>query len=148
MADLFAPKLQSEVAYERPVETPSMLSALAGVGEVFAKSYGQDVLDPAARAKAKIDPNLSAFTQGLQRVEAIRQDKGETAALVAERQLANNFAMQNIDFGKEYQDIYEKTTGRTWAGYGRDNEAFMMEQTLNDPQVQASYIASYQSRLD
>jgi len=35
MADLFAPKLQSEVAYERPVETPSALGALAGLGEFF-----------------------------------------------------------------------------------------------------------------
>ena len=151
MADLFAPKLQSEVAYERPVETPSMLSALAGVGEVFAKSYGGMLADRAAgadRGTAKTDPNLSAFTQGLQRVEAIRQDKGETAALVAERQLATNFAMQGIDFGTEYQKTYEATTGRTWAGYGRDNEAFMMEQTLNDPQVQASYTASYAINQD
>lgn len=42
MADLFAPKLQAEVAYERPiqpVETPSAIGALAGLGEFFVTQY-------------------------------------------------------------------------------------------------------------
>jgi hypothetical protein len=144
MADLFAPKLQSEVAYERPVEEPSMLAALAGLGGDFLQSYSASQRGGGgASGSTTIDPQLGAFAKGLERVEAIRNERGEQAALIAERQLATNFATQGIEFDTDYQNIYTKTTGRVWAGYGRDNEDFMREQALQDPQVQASYVASY-----
>ena len=149
MADLFAPKFQGDVAYERPLEPvqqPSTLAALAGLGEFFVGAYG-DKLAQDARAGGtrgtKMDPNLAVFQQGLQKVEAIRQQQGENAALIAERRLASNFAMAGIDFGTEYQNVYKTTTGREWAGYGRDTESFMREQALKDAEVQASFIASY-----
>ncbi len=142
MADLFAPKLQSEVAYERPVEQPSMLGALAGLGGDFLQSYSASQRGGGA-GSTKIDPQLASFQTGLERVEAIRNEKGEQAALIAERQLASNFAMQGIEFGTEYKNVYTTTTGREWAGYGRDTEDFMREQALQDDQVQASFIASY-----
>ena len=144
MADLFAPKLQSEVAYERPVEQPSMLGALAGLGGDFLQSYSASQRSGGGGSgSTKVDPQLGTFAKGLERVEAIRNEKGEQAALIAERQLATNFAMQGIEFDTDYQNVYTKTTGRVWAGYGRDNEDFMREQALQDPQVQASYVASY-----
>ena len=143
MADLFAPKLQSEVAYERPVEQPSMLGALAGLGGDFLQSYSASQRSGGASGSTKVDPQLGTFAKGLERVEAIRNEKGEQAALIAERQLATNFAMQGVEFDTDYQNVYTKTTGRVWAGYGRDNEDFMREQSLQDPQVQASYVASY-----
>ena len=149
MADLFAPKFQGDVAFERPlqaVEQPSALAALAGLGEFFVKDYGAK-LDADARAATKrassVDPNLSVFQQGLERIQALRDQKGEAAALIAERQLAKNFALQGVEFDADYQNVYTATTGRPWAGYGRDNESFMREQALQDPQVQASYIASF-----
>lgn len=149
MADLFAPKFQGDVAYERPLEPvqqPSTLAALAGLGEFFVGAYG-DKLAQDARAGGtrgtKMDPNLAVFQQGLQKVEAIRQQQGENAALIAERRLASNFAMAGIDFGTEYQNVYKTTTGREWAGYGRDTENFMREQALKDADVQASFIGSY-----
>ena len=143
MADLFAPKLQSEVAYERPVEQPSMLGALAGLGGDFLQSYSASQRRGGTSGSTKVDPQLGTFAKGLERVEAIRNEKGEQAALIAERQLASNFAMQGVEFDTDYQNVYTKTTGRAWAGYGRDNEDFMREQALQDSQVQASYIASY-----
>ena len=144
MADLFAPKLQSEVAYERPVEQPSMLGALAGLGGDFLQSYSASQRrSGGGSGSTKVDPQLGTFAKGLERVEAIRNEKGEQAALIAERQLATNFAMQGIEFDTDYQNVYTKTTGRVWAGYGRDNEDFMREQALQDSQVQASYVASY-----
>lgn len=146
MAGVFAPNFQGDVAYERPVEQPSALSALAGLGEFFVKDYAAK-LDADARTASKrttsVDPNLAVFQQGLQRVEALRDQKGENAALIAERQLAKNFALQGVEFDTDYQNVYTATTGRPWAGYGRDNEAFMREQALQDSQVQASYLASY-----
>ena len=149
MADLFAPKFQGDVAYERPLEPvqqPSALAALAGLGEFFVGQYG-DKLAADARASGsrgtKLDPNLAVFQQGLEKVEAIRQQQGESAALIAERRLASNFAMAGIDFDTSYQNIYKTTTGREWAGYGRDTESFMREEALKDPQVQSSFIASY-----
>lgn len=144
MADLFAPKLQSEVAYERPVEQPSMLGALAGLGGDFLQSYSASQRrSGGASGSTKVDPLLGTFAKGLERVEAIRNEKGEQAALIAERQLATNFAMQGVEFDTDYQNVYTKTTGRVWAGYGRSNEDFMREQALQDSQVQASYVASY-----
>lgn len=143
MADLFAPKLQSEVAYERPVEQPSMFAALAGLGGDFLQSYSASQRRGGTSGSTKVDPQLGTFAKGLERVEAIRNEKGEQAALIAERQLATNFAMQGVEFDTDYQNVYTKTTGRVWAGYGRDNEDFMREQALQDSQVQASYIASY-----
>lgn len=149
MADLFAPKFQGDVAYERPlqpVQKPSALAALAGLGEFFIGQYG-DKLAADARASGsrgtKLDPNLAVFQQGLEKVEAIRQQQGESAALIAERRLASNFAMAGIDFDTSYQNVYKTTTGREWAGYGRDTESFMREEALKDPQVQSSFIASY-----
>ncbi|MDC0135760.1 hypothetical protein OAI26_03665 [Sulfitobacter sp.] len=144
MAGIFAPKLQSEVAYERPVEQPSMLGALAGLGGDFLQSYSASQRrSRGASGSTKPDPQLGTFAKGLERVEAIRNEKGEQAALIAERQLATNFAMQGVEFDTDYQNVYTKTTGRVWAGYGRDNEDFMREQALQDSQVQASYVASY-----
>lgn len=149
MADLFAPKFQGDVAYERPlqpVQQPSTLAALAGLGEFFVGAYGDKLAQDAKAAGTrgtKIDPNLAVFQQGLQKVEAIRQQKGENAALIAERRLAQNFAMAGIDFDTSYQNVYKTATGREWAGYGRDTESFMREQALKDSEVQASFIASY-----
>jgi len=143
MADLFAPKLQSEVAYERPVETPSALGALAGLGEFFAGQYGREQRSGGSVGSTKVDPNLAVFAQGLERVEAIRDKQGESAAQMAERQLAKNFATSGIEFGNEYEDVYTTTTGRQWAGYGRDVQAMMLDETLKDPEVQASYISSF-----
>lgn len=141
MADAFAPKLSAEVQYERPVEMPSMASAMADLGSSFLKAFTSE--RQAASSASRIDPNLSVFKKGLDRVEAIRQEKGEAAALIAERQLASNFAMAGIDLGTDYKAVYETSTGRPWAGYGMDNEARMMQEALQKPEVQASYIASY-----
>ena len=143
MADLFAPKLQSEVAYERPVETPSALGSLARLGESFVDQYGRSQRGGGASGSTSVDPNLATFAQGLERVEAIRDQQGESAALLAERQLAKNFATAGVEFGNEYEDIYTTTTGRQWAGYGRDVEAMMLDEALKDPEVQASYISSF-----
>mgnify|MGYP003629841991 FL=1 len=143
MADLFAPKLQSEVAYERPVETPSTLGTLARLGESFIDQYGRSQRGGGASGSTSVDPNLATFAQGLERVEAIRDQQGESAALLAERQLAKNFATAGVEFGNEYEDIYTTTTGRQWAGYGRDVQAMMLGEALQDPEVQASYISSF-----
>ena len=143
MADLFAPKLQSEVAYERPVETPSTLGTLARLGESFIDQYGRSQRGGGASGSTSVDPNLATFAQGLERVEAIRDQQGESAALLAERQLAKNFATAGVEFGNEYEDIYTTTTGRQWAGYGRDVQAMMLDEALKDPEVQASYISSF-----
>lgn len=144
MADLFAPKLQSEVAYERPVETPSALGALANLGGFFVDQYSREQRSSGGSAgSTKVDPNLAVFAQGLEKVEAIRDQRGEPAALMAERQLAKNFAIAGVEFGSDYEDVYKTTTGRQWAGYGRDVESFMLDEALKDSDVQASYIASF-----
>jgi hypothetical protein len=144
MADLFAPKLQSEVAFERPVEAPSALGALANLGSFFVDQYSREQSRGGGSAgSTKVDPNLAVFAQGLEKVEAIRDQKGESAALIAERQLAKNFATAGIEFGSDYEDVYKTTTGRQWAGYGRDVESFMLDEALKDADVQASYIASF-----
>jgi len=143
MADLFAPKLQSEVAYERPVETPSTLGTLANLGEFFVDQYGRSQRDGGASGSTSADPNLAAFAEGLKEIEGIRVKRGETAALIKERQLAKNFATAGIEFGKEYEDVYTTTTGRQWAGYGRDVQAMMLDEALKDSEVQASYISSF-----
>ena len=145
MADLFAPKLQSEVAYERPVETPSALGALANLGTFFTDQYSREASaarSAAGRSNAP-DPNLAKFALGLERVEAIRDQKGESAALLAERQLAKNFASAGIEFDADYGNVYTTTTGRQWAGYGRNVESMMLDEALKDADVQASYIASF-----
>lgn len=141
MADAFAPQLGSEVRFNQPVETPSGLSALANLGSFFVGNFA-DSQRSQASAAPKTDPNLAAFKSGLDRVEAIRQERGETAAQVAERQLAANFAVAGINFDAAYEDVYTTTTGRPWAGYGMDVQATMLQDALKDPQVQANYIAS------
>jgi hypothetical protein len=88
------------------------------------------------------------FQQGLERVEAIRQERGESAAQIAERQLAKNFAAAGIRLGPEFEDTYVTTTGRPWQGYGMDVEATMMQETLKDPKVQALYVASFAVNKD
>lgn len=150
MADAFAPQFQGEVRFNQPVEMPAQQSGLGAVADLvnmFGRSFSQ-AQESRAGTAPKVDQNLGVFRQGLERVEAIRQERGETAALVAERQLASNFAMAGINLDDDYKDVYEKTTGRTWAGYGADNEARIMEETLKDPQVQASYVASFAVNKD
>lgn len=147
MADAFAPQLSSEVRFNQPVETPSTFGALAEVAGGFVKSFAS-AREDAKSAAPKTDPNLVVFQQGLERVEAIRQERGESAAQIAERQLASNFAAQGISFGKEYEDVYTTVTGRPWQGYGMDVEATVMQAQLNDPKVQALYLASFAVNKD
>lgn len=147
MADAFAPQLSSEVRFNQPVETPSTLGTLAGLASTFVGSFA-DAQRGGSRASSGVDPNLAVFQQGLERVEAIRQEKGEAAAQIVERRLAANFAAQGISFGQDYEDVYTKTTGRPWAGYGMDVEANMLQEALKDSQVQASYIASFAINKD
>ena len=147
MADAFAPQLSSEVRFNQPVETPSTFGALAEVAGSFVKSFASAKEDSKSAAP-KTDPNLIVFQQGLERVEAIRQERGESAAQIAERQLASNFAAQGISFGKEYEDVYTTVTGRPWQGYGMDVEATVMQAQLNDPKVQALYTASFAVNKD
>lgn len=142
MADAFAPQLGQEVRFNQPVETPSGLGALAKLGSFFVDNFA-DTKEDQKSAAPKVDTNLATFRAGLERVEAIRQERGEAAAQVAERQLASNFAMAGINLDKSYEDVYKTTTGRPWAGYGMDVEATMLQKTLDDPKVQANYIASY-----
>jgi hypothetical protein len=140
MADAFAPKLSSDVRFNQPIEQPSMVGALAQIGEGFLNSVSRGQRTTGA---PKEDPNLAVFTQGLERIEAVRDQKGELAAQVEERKLANNFGMAGISFDDDYKAVYEKTTGRPWAGYGEDYEANLARDTLAKPEVQASYIASF-----
>lgn len=147
MADAFAPQLGTEVRFNQPVETPSAFGALAELGSFFVGNLADSQRRQAAAAP-KVDTNLATFRTGLEKVEAIRQERGETAALVAERQLASNFAMAGINLDKAYEDVYTTTTGRQWAGYGQDVEATMLQKTLDDPQVQTSYIASFAVNKD
>lgn len=146
MADAFAPQLGSEVRFNQPIEqapqSPSMFGALAELGGSFLESFGKSQQSD-RKAAPTVDPNLRSFQEGLDLVEGIRRDRGETAALVAERQLASNFAMAGINFDASYEDVYTKTTGRQWAGYGLGQEGMILQETLKDPAVQKSYIASY-----
>lgn len=141
MADAFAPQLGTEVRFNQPVETPSAFGALAELGSFFVGNLA-DSQRRQATAAPKVDTNLATFRAGLEKVEAIRQERGETAAQVAERQLASNFAMAGINLDAAYEDVYTTTTGRPWAGYGMDVGATMLQKTLDDPVVQSSYIAS------
>jgi hypothetical protein len=120
---------------------------LAELGSFFVGNLA-DSQRKQATAAPKVDTNLATFRTGLEKVEAIRQERGDTAALVAERQLASNFAMAGINLDKAYEDVYTTTTGRQWAGYGQDVEATMLQETLKDPQVQTSYIASFAVNKD
>lgn len=147
MADAFAPQLGTEVRFNQPVETPSAFGALANLGSFFVGNLA-DSQRGQATAAPKVDNNLATFRSGLEKVEAIRQERGETAAQVAERQLASNFAMAGINLDKAYEDVYTTTTGRQWAGYGQDVEATMLQKALDDTQVQASYLASFAVNKD
>jgi hypothetical protein len=140
MADAFAPKLSSDVRFNQPIEQPSMVGALAQIGEGFLNSVSRGQRTTGA---PKEDPNLAVFTQGLERIQAVRDQKGEMAAQVEERKLAGNFALAGISFDDDYKAVYEKTTGRPWAGYGEDYEANLARETLAKPEVQDSYIASF-----
>lgn len=148
MADAFAPQLSSEVRFNQPVETPSMLGAVAELGGNFISAFADSRQARGGSAATSVDPNLAMFRQGLDRVEAIRNDKGEVAAQIAERQLAKNFAMNGINLNEDYKQVYETSTGRPWQGYGMDVEAQMLQETLKDPQVQASYTASWAVNKD
>lgn len=144
MADAFAPQLNSEVRFNQPVERPSMLGAVAELGGNFISAFGESRQGQGGAAATKTDPNIKLFQMGLERVEAIRESSngGEVAAQIAERQLAKNFAVAGINLGTEYKEVYETTTGRTWAGYGMDVEDQARQAMLKDPKFQAAYIGS------
>ena len=142
MADAFAPQIGTEVRFNQPTETPSAFGALANLGSFFVDNLA-DSQRKEATAAPKVDNNLATFRSGLEKVEAIRQERGETAAQVAERQLASNFANAGIRLDAAYEDVYTKTTGRQWAGYGQDVQANILQDTLKNPEVQKSFIASY-----
>lgn len=141
MADVFAPKLSSDIRFNEPVEQPSMVGALADIAGGFLSALPR--AGSTSSAKPKTDPNLAAFSEGLSRIQSVRDQKGELAAQVEERKLATNFAAAGINFDSDYQAVYEKTTGRPWTGYGADIEARTIQDTLAKPEVQANYIASF-----
>lgn len=74
MADVFAPKLSSDIRFNEPVEKPSMLGALADVAGGFLSALPR--AGTSSSSKPKTDPNLAAFSEGLNRIQSVRDQKG------------------------------------------------------------------------
>jgi hypothetical protein len=150
MADLFAPKLRGEPSYESPIqapqEAPTYLEGIAKLGEFAFDAFTAYEKAEAKRQKATtsgIDPNLAVFAQDVQTIEKIRQEQGQQAANLFERQIAKKYAAVGIEFDTDYENVYEKITGRSFDGYGRDMQAYMMEETFKTKEFQQNYRASF-----
>ena len=150
MADLFAPKLRGEPSYESPIqapqEAPTYFEGIAKLGEFAFDAFTAYEKAEAKRQKATtsgIDPNLAVFAQDVQTIEKIRQEQGQQAANLFERQIAKKYAAAGIEFDTDYENVYEKTTGRSFDGYGRDMQAYMMEETFKTKEFQQNYRASF-----
>ena len=151
MADLFAPKLRGEPSYERPVqaprEAPTYFEGIAKLGEMaigaaatYEKAQARQL---GGRGSGGPNLNLVEFSQDIQTMEKIGREQGLQARQLYERQVAKKFAAYGIEFDSDFQSVYETTTGRPWAGYGRDINATMMEEQFNNPEVQTNYLASF-----
>lgn len=147
MANVFQPTLQSDVRYDQPVDKPSIFGAILGVAggllETAGKAGGSGSGSSFTERKdARDRENLSMFGEEITKLEAYRQENGEAAGQIKERQIAANFAARGINFNEDYKQVYESVTGRPWAGYGYQNEAHVAQTLRDSPEFQSGYLAA------
>lgn len=151
MANVFQPTLESNVRYDQPVDKPSIFGAVAAVagnlGEALVRSKtsgsGGNTLSYTERKDIQDRQDLAFFGEEMSKLEAYRQEHGEAAAQIKERQIAANFAAKGITFNSDYQQVYETATGRPWAGYGYQDQAHVAQKMKDSPEFQNGYLASY-----
>ena len=151
MANVFQPTLESNVRYDQPVDKPSIFGAVAAVagklGEARVSSKtsgsGGNTLSYTERKDIQDRQDLAFFGEEMSKLEAYRQEHGEAAAQIKERQIAANFAAKGITFNSDYQQVYETATGRPWAGYGYQDQAHVAQKMKDSPEFQNGYLASY-----
>lgn len=151
MANVFQPTLESNVRYDQPVDKPSIFGAVAAVagnlGEALVRSKtsgsGGSTLSYTERKDIQDRQDLAFFGEEMSKLEAYRQEHGEAAAQIKERQIAANFAAKGITFNSDYQQVYETATGRPWAGYGYQDQAHVAQKMKDSPEFQNGYLASY-----
>ena len=89
------------------------------------------------------DPNVAVFAEEMNKVQQIRSEKGDLAGRLAERSVASNFAAAGVSLkDTAYQSVYESTTGRSFDLYGRDDDEYFRQKSLERPEVQAAFMAS------
>lgn len=141
MANVFQPDLNPDIRYEQPVDNPSVLGGLFNAASnLIQGSSGRG----SGSTKKTDDKNLALFSDQVGRIQKVREEKGEVAAAILERQLAANFAATGQEFDEDFKAVYETQTGRPWDYYSRDQETRLRQDVLfNDPLYQSGYMASY-----
>lgn len=141
MANVFQPDLNPDIRYEQPVDNPSVLGGLFNAASnLIQGSAGRG----SGSTKKTDDKNLALFSDQVSKIQKVREEKGEVAAAILERQLAANFAATGQEFDEDFKAVYETQTGRPWDYYSRDQETRLRQDVLfNDPLYQSGYMASY-----
>jgi GH24 family phage-related lysozyme (muramidase) len=152
MADTFAPKLQSEIGYEQPLNSPMVIppsNAKAESLQLFSNmlSTAGDIynaLQPTAAEKksAQDKQNSDYASNELARIEAIREEKGDSAATAEENLFAVNFTSRGGNIDTNFQEFYQAATGRPFKGFGMTDDQYVVNQLRQTPDYQASFIAA------
>ncbi len=142
MAGIFAPDINFNIQPESPVapvEAPSInVGDLLSAGSNFLATQGGDRRE----RRSGQDPNLAVFAEDIQKLEAIRQQSGDSAAALFEKGIAQKFASFGIDLNKDYERVYEKTTGRPFTYYAKDSNDIIREGYLADERWKTFFMTS------
>ena len=144
MANIFQPNLESEARFENPVEQPSVLGSIFEAASNLVQGLGTRSGGGSDGKAVQDAQNLALFSSQVEKIQKVREEKGEAAAAVLERQLAANFASTGQEFDDDYKAVYQTQTGRPWDYYSRDLETRVQQDYLfKDEKFQAGMVASY-----
>jgi len=120
MADAFTPQLSSDIRFNQPVETPSVLGGLAELGSLFAGAYIDRRNERAKEERAiagqqpTTNPYLAFYTDELRNLQDQKNSGGISDAQFRIRvgQLNTSYAAQGIDVSSaEFDVVRESVTG-------------------------------------
>lgn len=144
VANIFQPNLESEARFENPVERPSVLGSIFEAASNLVQGLGTRSGGGSDGKAVQDAQNLALFSSQVEKIQKVREEKGEAAAAVLERQLAANFASTGQEFDDDYKAVYQTQTGRPWDYYSRDLETRVQQDYLfKDEKFQAGMVASY-----
>jgi len=140
MPGLFSPDVNFNIQPESPVAPVAAPTSFIEGALNLAGSFLQEEVrarrSSGGGSEGQADPNLAVFAEEVMKVESIRQDRGDAAAALAEKAVAQNFAAAGYDLNPSYQRVYSSITGREFKSYGVDPVEQARQQTLASPEAQ------------
>lgn len=141
MADIFAPKTNTDIAFEQPVAPVQNRAAetlVRGLGGLF-----QDMAKSSSQAKKSgPDPLKAGLIGEFAKIEQQRAQGQTTKATMNERIIMRNYVAAGGSVDAELKAMIESTTGRPFDYTGQTEEQRQFKAMTESEEFQTAYVAA------